>query len=120
MIIGTSVNSIPKDKRLVISSDISELGIKDNLSLNNIEMIGVPSDKVDYVKKIVDNDRISIVAVDGIDERFYILDSMENRVFPDEFEKVKEKVVSNNDLDRMIMDFQQIKEVDNIKMGKQY
>lgn len=74
VVIGTTVDDIFKVGSCVIPSDIPEVGVINKLPLANIKVIGVPSDKVDYVKKLVLNDEIKVFAIDGINDKFYWFD----------------------------------------------
>lgn len=102
VIIGTSTDELEKQRTYTISSMLPEVGVN-SLPLDNIKMIGVPSDKVEYVKSIINNKDVTVLAVDGIDDRFYYIDDIEASVFTNEFNKLKEKKNnSNNELNEML------------------
>ena len=50
----------------------------------------MPSDKVEYVKELVGDREIEVLAMDGIEERFYYLDDMVMDIYQDSFNKLKE------------------------------
>jgi len=75
VVIGTTVKEAIKNGRIFVESAVTEVGIKNKLPIEGIKAIGVPSNKVDYVKKLLNNDSIKIVAMDGIRDRFYWADS---------------------------------------------
>lgn len=74
VIIGTSLEEVEKLDTCVVHSDVSEIGIKNKVPLENIKLIGVPSDKVEFVKKILNSDKIIVLGIDGIEERFYYIE----------------------------------------------
>lgn len=71
-----SSSSLSKLKTCNVNSDLPEVGIKDNIPLECIKAIAVPEDKVEFVRKLVDNDEIIVTPI-SIDERFYNIDSHE-------------------------------------------
>lgn len=64
VIVGTSLENMDGVKAKSVASDISEIGIGGNLSLNHIKFLAVPEDKVEIVKKIVENQNIDVVSLD--------------------------------------------------------
>lgn len=90
VIIGTTVEEISKAKRCIVSSSTPEVGILSNFPIDGIKVIGVPSDKVEYVKELVGDRKIEVLAMDGIEERFYYLDDMVMDIYQDSFNKLKE------------------------------
>jgi len=92
IVIGTTVDEIMKSRPKTIRSDVVEIGVDKNFPLEKIKMIGVPSDKVDFVKKLVkDQEGITVVAIDGISEKFYSIDNSSEMIYilENEFEKLK-------------------------------
>ncbi|MEI3355756.1 MAG: hypothetical protein V8R81_01495 [Clostridia bacterium] len=51
VIIGTSFENMTEVKANSVNSDISEIGVEGNLSINHIKFLAVPEDKVEIVKK---------------------------------------------------------------------
>ena len=54
----------------IVGSDLPELTVKKNVPLEHIKMIAAPKSKVDYVRKLVEDSKINVVAVD-IEDPFY-------------------------------------------------
>jgi hypothetical protein len=73
VVIGTSLADI-ETRRCIILSDVLEVGVKDNLPLENIRMIMVPSDKLLFVRKIV-GDKICVMPLDDIDNKFFYINA---------------------------------------------
>ncbi len=69
VIVGTSLENMDGVKAKSVASDISEIGIGGNLSLNHIKFLAVPEDKVEIVKKIVGNQNIEVVSM-NIKDRY--------------------------------------------------
>ena len=80
VVIGTTLEDVDKI-RCTIFSDTIEVGVRKNLPLDKIRMIMVPSDKIDFVKKIV-GDQIVVAPLDYKDAFFYVDD--EYSLFIDE------------------------------------
>lgn len=103
VIIGTTVEEISKKQRCIISSSIPEVGVLSNLPVDSIKVIGVPSDKVDYVKGLVGDREIDVLAMDDIEERFYLFDGLETTIYKDDFNKLKERIKSTtSEISRML------------------
>lgn len=64
VIIGTSFENMTEVKANSVNSDISEIGVEGNLSIDHIKFLAVPEDKVEIVKKIVENQNIDVVSLD--------------------------------------------------------
>ena len=73
VIIGISSSSLKQLKTCRVHSNLSELGIADNIPLEHIKSIFVPEDKVEFVQKLVGTNNIIVTPI-GIDERFYYVD----------------------------------------------
>lgn len=109
VIIGTTMEDVIKTGMCSVHSDTSEIGVKNKLPLENIRLIGVPSDKVEFVKKIFNNDKITIVAIDGIDKRFcYIEGYGDIIIIKDNLNELKNKldrrenkIFTNNELKKL-------------------
>lgn len=74
VLICTTTNDVLEVGTCIVSSDVSEVGVMDRLPLENIKAICVPSNKVPFVKKIIDNNEIKVLAVDDIENKFYYVD----------------------------------------------
>ena len=72
------------------------------MPLDSIKMIGVPTDKIEYVKQFIKNDDIKVLGVDGIEERFYCLDSIQMDIYYDDYNKLKESLNTYDDINRML------------------
>jgi len=109
IVIGTSKEQIQEKGYVTIHSDIPEIGIKNNLPKESIKIIGVPSSKVNYVKKLVNDKNIEVIAIDNIKEKFYYVDDM-GIIYLDQnkYEKIKEnqtkkdKVFTLNQLKELV------------------
>ena len=94
VIIGTSSDELEKLGIVPVWSDISEIGVKNSLNVNSIKVICVPSNKVNYVKRLVGNKNINVMGFSGIDKRFYWSDfSYYLEYYPSLFEEYKNKKV---------------------------
>lgn len=84
VIIGTTETDILHAGSARIGSDLPEIGVKNRLSLESIKVIGVPTDKVSYVKDLVNNDRVAVVAIDIVeDDNFFYADDFLSRIHID-------------------------------------
>ena len=111
MIIGISVDDLLEQQICRVPSELPEIGIKNNLSLEKIKTICVPSDKIEFVKKMVNIDEISVLPMDDIREKFYYIQddygdieiSYEdvNKLKSELFERKKTKVFGNDELKNM-------------------
>lgn len=72
VIIGTSTDKLSNIQR--IGSDISEFGVGKHIDLEQIKCICVPNDKVEYVKKLLNNDKILVLGLSNLEDKFYYLD----------------------------------------------
>lgn len=73
VVIGTSLKNMKDIRTEAIHSDMPEIGIIENLSLDHIKFLAVPKDKEEFVKKLIGQKDIEIVGMD-IDDIFYNLD----------------------------------------------
>lgn len=73
IIAGVSFQNMEDIRTIPIHSDISEIGVRDNLPLEHIKFLAVPKDKEEFVKKLVEEKNIEIVGMD-LGDTFYNLD----------------------------------------------
>lgn len=94
VVIGTTVDDAKKAGITTVFSDTPEIGIKNKLSLDSIKVIGVPSDKVDFVSSLLPNSLIKVVAIDCIRDRFFYMNDFTNNVniYYEDFNKLKESL----------------------------
>lgn len=90
VLIGMSSNDVKSMRTYPVQSDLPEVGIMDNVPLEYIKLIAVPENKVEFVRKLVNNDKIAVAAIDT-DEKFYYMDEVSGEInFNDE--KAKELI----------------------------
>lgn len=75
VLIGISSKDIEQMRTISVHSSMPEIGIRDSVPLEYIKVIAVPESKVEFVRKLVNNDRIIVTPID-IEERFYNLESI--------------------------------------------
>lgn len=73
VVIGISLQDMKKIQTTSIHSDMPEIGIIENLPLENIKFLSVPKDKKEFVKKLVGEKNIEVIDMD-IYDKFYHLD----------------------------------------------
>lgn len=73
-VIGTTVQDINNSKRQFVGSDLPEVGIRDEMPLLNIKVIGVPSEKLAFVKKLAGNSNVTILPMDNINNKLFYAD----------------------------------------------
>ena len=78
VIIGTTVNDALEAGIKRVKSDLVEVGIRNRLPLENIKLIGVPSDKVAFVSKLVNTEIIKVVPMDDLERQFFYFDDIES------------------------------------------
>lgn len=91
-IICTSDEKMVEDniKTCPVSSDVSEIGIRDELPLGTIKCVLVPKDKVDYVKVLFSDTNIQVLGLSNIDTRYFWFDDFMGCQFnAGEYEKYK-------------------------------
>ena len=76
VIIGTTKEDVSNAGKVNINSAEVEVGVLNNLKTDLIKVICVPSDKVNLVKKIIDNQNIKVLAIDNICNKFYFIDGL--------------------------------------------
>lgn len=73
-----------------VSSDVSEIGIQDELPLGTIKCVLVPKDNVDYVKVLFSDTNIQVLGLSNIDTRYFWFDDFMGCQFNAEgYEKYK-------------------------------
>lgn len=70
ILIGISTNDIKKMKTQRVQSDKREIGIMNNVPLEYIKVIAAPQSKVEFVRKLIGDNRIIVTTI-GTDELFY-------------------------------------------------
>lgn len=91
-IICTSDEKMVEDNIITcpVSSDVSEIGIRDELPLGTIKCVLVPKDKVDYVKVLFSDTNIQVLGLSNIDTRYFWFDDFMGCQFnAGEYEKYK-------------------------------
>ena len=83
IIIGTTVNDAMQAGAFKVKSDVVEVGVRNKLPLENIRLIGVPSDKVSFVRKLVNNEVLQVVAIDDLEEKFYYIEPETSEIIID-------------------------------------
>ena len=91
VVIGTADDDVRKFGLRSARSDIPEIGVERGVPLECIKVIGVPSERVDFVKSLITVDWIKVVAIDDICDRFYYFDDDSEKIYIDDiaFEKFK-------------------------------
>ena len=91
-IICTSDEKMVEDniKTCPVSSDVSEIGILDELPSGTIKCVLVPKDNVDYVKVLFSDTNIQVLGLSNIDTRYFWFDDFMGCQFnAGEYEKYK-------------------------------
>ena len=91
-IICTSDEKMVEDniKTCLVSSDVSEIGIRDELPLGTVKCVLVPKDKADYVKVLFSDTNIQVLGLSNIDTRYFWFDDFMGCQFnAKEYEKYK-------------------------------
>lgn len=70
VVLGVSLKDMNGIETVTVTSDISELGIQGNLSLDHIKYLIVPGDKTEFVKKMVGSKNIEVISMD-MQDKFY-------------------------------------------------
>ncbi len=74
VIIGTTKEDAKKSGICRIHSDVPEIGLRKRIAPESIKSLMVPSEKVEFVKKMVGRQNIEVLAIDGMDDNFYYID----------------------------------------------
>ena len=97
IIVGTTVNDVYGAGKYTITSDVPEVGVNSTLPLESIKVIGVPSDKVEFVKRIINNDNIEVLAIDDVAEKFYYIDDFGNvDISLEKYNDLKNNIMKKN------------------------
>lgn len=83
VVVGITKSTVEKLGHKTIFSDVSEIGIPTTVVPEDISVLLVPSDKVDFVRKMT-NGKIKVLAVDNINEKFYFVDDFYRIYFNEE------------------------------------
>ncbi len=75
VVLGISAENAKKLNTTRIVSDTREIGVVGNIPPEYITFIGVPKSKVNYVRKLVNNDKVKVVAIEP-SKRFHYKDSI--------------------------------------------
>ena len=92
VVIGTTKSKLCESGRVTrVPSELPEIGIKDYYSLDSINVIGVPSDKLIFVRKLASNTNIKVLPMDTISDRLFHVDEdyMKVEINEKEFSKLK-------------------------------
>lgn len=94
IIIGTTTDDVLQVSRRTVWSMWPELGVMHKLPKERIRAICVPTDKVEYIKKIINNDEIKILTMDRLNERFYAIDydTGTTKILYDRYNELKENL----------------------------
>lgn len=97
VIVGTTVEAAERTGIVTVFSEVPEVGIRNKLPIDCIKVVCVPSDKIEFVQCLVNNDNLKVVALDTVGDRFYYIDfySMSVNIDYDKFNKVKESLNSS-------------------------
>lgn len=108
VIVGTSEENINQVRTKKIHSAVSEIGVVDKFPLDKIKVICVPSSKIEFVKKIIGNNSIDVLPIDGLQDKIYYMDSTDNYLFINEkdinrlLEKKEERVFTNDEVKKTV------------------
>ncbi len=100
ILIGISSNDINKLQTRRIISDTPEIGIVNNVPLEDIKIIIAPESKIPFVRKLVGNKPI-LVAPINIDEKFYYINGENSEIFIDD-KKAEEFIQGKNEKKKSI------------------
>lgn len=75
VVICTSTEAVKENGYCIVHSDVPEIGVRDHLPLDKIKMIMVPSERIEFVKKLLGDSPIIVASMDGLDEKFYHIGS---------------------------------------------
>ncbi len=96
VVFGTSDLEIEHLKKVRALSDIPEIAIDDFLPKESIKCICVPFDKIDFVKKMVNNPNIPVLGMDNYQEKFYYTEEPFIYISSSDFEKYREQKSKNS------------------------
>jgi hypothetical protein len=92
VIICTSSDEMEKARRQPVYSDIPEIGVENNFPLESIKCICVPDDKVEFVRKMVNNDNIRVLGIKP-NRRFYHIYDWVIEVLPDKYKEYEDNLM---------------------------
>lgn len=70
VVIGVSMENMENIIAFPIMSDVSEIGIRRNVPLDNIKFLAVPADKTEFVNKMVGSKNIKVISME-MQDKFY-------------------------------------------------
>lgn len=76
VMIGIAPEALEELDAIAVDSDVVEIGIMDHIPLNNIKVLTVPKEKVDFVSKLVGELDIQVVGAE-INDPFYQMNRMQ-------------------------------------------
>lgn len=76
ILIGISSDDVKQMKTCSVHSEVPEIGVMNNVPLEYIKFIAVPENKVEYVRKLVNNPNINVTSID-MNDKFYYIDDMD-------------------------------------------
>lgn len=95
VVIGTTKEEAKKAGLCKVLSNFAEIGLQNHLSIESIKVICVPADKVEFVKKLVDDTQIRVLPMHGFGEQIYYMDSLEvMHIWEEKIKKLKEYMAS--------------------------
>lgn len=74
IVIGTSIDNLKNLSVKSVDSTVPEIGVMQKLPTENINSIFVPSEKVNFVQKIVNHEHILVLPMDDFDDKFYYIE----------------------------------------------
>ena len=96
VVIGTTKDDVIETGTYRISSDVCEVGVGKKLPKERIRMICVPSDKVNIVKKIVNNEEIIVAGIDDIESMFYSIEDIGMiNFYPDKLKELRDNLTKH-------------------------
>lgn len=97
MIIGISKEDIKEKYTSEIISDVPEVGITSSIPVENIKVILVPKEKVEFVKRVVGNTNIQVCSLQDKKDKFYYMHNYgATRIFDDKYENLKNNNTIHN------------------------
>lgn len=119
VIIGTTTDEVTSvGVAHGVSSDVVEIGVKSSMPIESIKVIMVPKDKIDYVRKLVNNDQIIITPINDFNNKFYYYDALEpyDTINIDEnlFEQHKQGILEEEKT--KLFDIEEIKNVSKTRL----
>lgn len=114
IIIGTSVDEANQCRMCHVLSETPEIGIRDEFPLENIKVLCVPTDRLNFVRKIVSNLPIKVLSMDDSEKKFYYIDDMGIIfIYPEILEELKVNLSKNRN-----KKFFRLNEIKHIALGR--